>query len=158
MVTVTNDKFNLKIILTFFLSSEVRTGFILNPIHGSLMCHLWDRRLTDVSLLSHRPSVGRVLVSPGMVHSSPMPSYPVPYYYTHTIHYSIHIQFISWNKNSQVILKKKNLSLVTVTNDKFNLKKILTIFFDLEVRIVFISLMHGLTGSQSFEHDMFIIQ
>jgi len=47
------------------------------------------------------------------------------------------MKYISWNKNSEVILKKKNLSLVTVTNDKFNLKKILTIFFDLEVRIVF---------------------
>ena len=49
-------------------------------------------------------------------------------------------KFISWNKNSQVILKKKNLSLVTVTNDKFNLKKMLTIFFDLEVRTDFISM------------------
>jgi len=34
---VTNDKFNLEIILTFFLSSEVRTGFILSRIHGSLI-------------------------------------------------------------------------------------------------------------------------
>ena len=48
-------------------------------------------------------------------------------------------KFISWNKNSEVILKKKNLSLVTVTNDKFNFKILLTIFFDLEVRIDFIS-------------------
>jgi len=28
LVTVTNDKFNLKIILTFFFSSEVRIDFI----------------------------------------------------------------------------------------------------------------------------------
>jgi len=64
LVTVTNDKFNLEIILTFFLSSEVRTGFILNPIHGSLMCPLCH--------------TGRVLVSPCMVHSSPVPSYVLP--------------------------------------------------------------------------------
>jgi len=47
-------------------------------------------------------------------------------------------KFISWNKNSEVILKKKNLSLLTVTNDKFNLKIFLTFFFSSEVRIDFI--------------------
>jgi len=52
--------------------------------------------------------------------------------------------FLSWNKNSQVILKKKNLSLVTVTNDKFNLKIFLTFFLSSEVRIdSILSRIHG---------------
>jgi len=54
------------------------------------------------------------------------------------------IEFISWNKNSEVILKKKNLSLVTVTNDKFNLKIFLTFFLSSEVRTGFIlNPIHG---------------
>jgi len=44
-------------------------------------------------------------------------------------------------------LKKKNLSLVTVTNDKFNLKKMLTKFLDLEVRTFFkVQMYVGLDG------------
>jgi len=78
LVTVTNDKFNLKIILTFFLSSEVRTDFILSRVHDSLICHPWDRHLSDVSPLSHRPAAGRVLVSPTTVHSFPVTSYLKP--------------------------------------------------------------------------------
>ena len=58
------------------------------------------------------------------------------------------IESISWNKNLEVILKKKNLSLVTVTNDKFNLKIILTFFFSSEVRIDFIPMAVMSLGHQ----------